>query len=322
MSYNKLKGLAAAFAATLLWGGFYPVSRWLNSGTGDAPDGLTASLARFFIASLALSPALFDREACAKLRQNWRRDLPLFALLAAVGIVGQGVLVLLSTRYTTSARSSLMANTAPIFTVLLSWWIAREALTGRKVAGMILGALGIGVMFMLRGQDDYSGGAATWAGDLLAVGAGACWALYTVLGSGPSSRCGAFFCTECTFVIGTLMLLPLSAIWGQLPQLATYSKAAWLGISYLSLLAGALGFSLWYVALKYLAPGELGAFGYLTPVVSATLAYLCFNERLGWGFLLALALILGGVALMMEKKAANDSNRHDDGGRGAESDWR
>lgn len=311
MSFNKLKGLAAALAATLLWGGFYPVGRWLNSGAENEPDGLTASLARFFIASLALSPALFDREVCAKLKKNWRRDLPLFALLAAVGIVGQGVLVLVSTKYTTSARSSLMANTAPIFTVLFSWWAAREVLNGRKIAGMILGALGIGVMFMLRGQDDYSGGAATWAGDLIAVGAGACWALYTVVGSGPSTRYGAFFCTECTFVIGTLMLLPLSAIWGNLPQLATYSKAVWLGIAYLSLLAGALGFSLWYVALKYLKPGELGAFGYLTPVVSATLAYLCFNERLGWGFLLALVFILGGVALMMERKKAPEGNRTD-----------
>ena len=302
MFSNKFKGLTAGFAATLLWGGFYPVGRWLNSGTGDEPDGLTASLVRFFIASLALSPALFNREAITGLRKNWRRDLPLFALLAAIGIVGQGVLVLISTKYTTAARASLMANTAPVFTVLLSWWIAREALTGSKIAGMILGVLGIGTMFMLRGGDNFSGGAATWIGDLIAVGAGLCWALYTVLGTGPSSRYGAFFCTECTFVIGALMLVPLSAIWGNIPQMATYSRAVWLGIAYLGLLAGALGFSLWYVALKYLKPGELGAFGYLTPVISAVLAFLCFNERLGWGFLLALALILGGVAMMMEKK--------------------
>ena len=298
----KLKGLAAGLAATLLWGGFYPVGRWLNSGAGAGPDGLSASFVRFLIASLALAPALADRESLAAFRGNWRRDLPLFALLAAVGIVGQGVLVLVATKYTTAARASLMANTAPVFTVLLSCLTAREVLTGRKTAGMVLGAVGIGLMFMLRGGDDYSGGAATWIGDLLAVGAGACWALYTVLGTGPSARYGAFFSTECTFMLGTAMLLPLSLAWGNLPQLATYSKAAWIGIAYLGLLAGALGFSLWYVALKYLKPGELGAFGYLTPVISAGLAYLCFSEKLGWGFLLALALILGGVALMMEKK--------------------
>ena len=55
------------------------------------------------------------------------------------------------------------------------------------------------------------------------------------------------------------------------------------------------------MALKHLKPGELGAFGYLTPALSAVLSQICFAERLGWGFLLALALILGGVALMMER---------------------
>lgn len=300
MDGDKIKGLAAGLAATVLWGGFYPVGRWLfNSGAGE-PDGFTASAIRFLIAALALSPALANREAMELLRREWRRDIPFMILLAAVGIVGEGVLVLISTKYTTAARASLMANSAPIFTAVFSYFITREALTGRKIAGMLAGAAGIGVMFVMRGGDSFSGGT-TFIGDLLAVISGILWALYTVLGTAPVARYGAFFCTEWLFIFGTLMAIPIAVVWGAPSAVTTYSAASWLGLAYLGLLSAALGFALWYVALKHLKPGELGAFGYLTPVISAALARVFFAERLGWGFMLALVLILGGVALMMER---------------------
>ena len=300
MDGGKIKGLAAGLTATVLWGGFYPVGRWLfNSGAGE-PDGFTASAIRFLIAALALSPALANREAMKLLRREWRRDIPFMILLAAVGIVGEGVLVLISTKYTTAARASLMANSAPIFTAVFSYFITREALTGRKIAGMLAGAAGIGVMFVMRGGDSFSGGA-TFIGDLLAVISGILWALYTVLGTAPVARYGAFFCTEWLFIFGTLMAIPIAVVWGAPSAVTTYSAASWLGLAYLGLLSAALGFALWYVALKHLKPGELGAFGYLTPVISAALARVFFAERLGWGFMLALVLILGGVALMMER---------------------
>ena len=301
MDTGRLKGMAAGLAATLLWGGFYAVGRWLfNSGAGE-PDGFTASLVRFFIAALALTPALFDREALTTLRREWRHDIPLLTLLAAIGIVGEGVLVLLSTKYSTAARASLMANSAPIFTALFSYWITHEALGERKITGMIIGAVGIGMMFVMRGGDDFSGGASTLIGDLLAILSGVLWALYTVLGTSPSARYGAFFCTACLFILGTLIMLPIAAVWGDIPGIAKFSAASWIAITYLGLFSAALGFALWYVALKYLKPGELGAFGYLTPVVSAVLARFCFAEYLGWGFLLALVLILGGIALMFDR---------------------
>ncbi len=306
MDIGKIKGLAAGLTATALWGGFYPVGRWLFNSGADEPDGFTASLLRFFIAALVLSPVLANRESMTRLRREWRHDLPLLALLAAVGIVGEGVLVLISTKYTTAARSSLMANDAPIFTALFSYWITREALSGRKIAGMLSGAIGIGLMFALRGSDTFSS-ASTVVGDLLALLSGVCWALYTVLGTAPVARYGAFFCTECLFIIGTLMMLPVAAIWGDLPGVMDLSAASWIGIAYLGFFASALSFALWYVALKHLKPGELGAFGYLTPVVAAVLARIFFAERLGWGFLLSLVLILGGIALMVDRSKPSGS---------------
>ena len=79
----------------------------------------------------------------------------------------------------------------------------------------------------------------------------------------------------------------------------------WLGILYWGVCVSAVACGLWYVALKHLSPGELGAFGYLTPVVSLVLAMICFAERPSWHFYMALALIVCGVALMVNDRPEN-----------------
>ena len=77
--------------------------------------------------------------------------------------------------------------------------------------------------------------------------------------------------------------------------------ASWLTNAGIFVSAVACG--LWYVALRHLSPGELGAFGYLTPVVSLILAMIFFAERPSWHFYAALVLIVGGVMLMVNAPA-------------------
>ena len=300
MAGRKFKGILAALIASLLWGGFYPVGRWMSMHGAAELDGLTVSLTRFAIAAVLLSPALFAAEPRKLLRRDWRRALVVFVPLALIGIVGEGTLVYISTRYTTAARSSLMANTAPVFTLLFSRLFTGEKLTGRKLCGMSAGLAGIALVLAARGGDVFSGGRTMIAGDLLAVGSGVCWALYTVLGVGPTERYGALFSTELMFILGTLMLLPAVLCSGGVRELAALPPAGWIGIAYLGCMSSALAFALWYVALKYLAPGELGAFGYLTPLLAAGISGLAFAERFNALFLLALVLIPGGVALMVD----------------------
>jgi len=85
----------------------------------------------------------FPGRLLAEIPSKQEKDWGLFLFLAAIGIVGEGVLVFVATKYTPSARASLMANLSPVFTVLLSLLFAKEMLTGRKVTGMMLGFIGI-----------------------------------------------------------------------------------------------------------------------------------------------------------------------------------
>ena len=301
MSGNKLKGILAALAATAIWGGSYTVSRFLFHGGDDGFDGFGASFLRFAISALVLAPALFNRPAWATLRKNWRRDLPMFVFLALAGYVFEGTLVFFSTKFTTSARASLMANTTPIFTIAISCLAMRERIDARKFCGMLLGAAGIALTFMSQGNDLFSGTKSDAIGALLAVSSGICWALYTVFGAGVVKKYDPWFASEILFVIATLTMPP--AVWmcgGKITLALNWQT--WLGIVYWGVCVSAVACGLWYVALRHLAPGELGAFGYLTPVVSLVLAMIFFAERPSWHFYTALVLIVGGVTLMVDNQ--------------------
>ena len=296
-SSGKLPGVLTALAATALWGGSYPVGRLLFNRCEADFDGLSFSLLRFIISALILSPALADRAAWRTLRSCWREDAPKIAGLAAVGIVAEGVLLFFSTKYTTAARSSILANTAPIFTVFISHWATREVISGRKLSGMIVGAAGMLAAVASHGEDVFSGGASTLAGDVLAMSSGICWAVYTVFGAKPVEKYGAWFLTELLFISAALLMIPVIFLSGNTFSLPT-SIIAWSGLLYWGVLANAAAFGLWYAALKYLKPGELGAFGYLTPLVSVILSVLLFAEKISWPFCLSACLIFAGIKLM------------------------
>ena len=77
----------------------------------------------------------------------------------------------------------------------------------------------------------------------------------------------------------------------------------WTGYIYTGIVTLALANACWYAALKYLKPGVLGAFGYLSAAITFTLSAIVLKEKFTWPFILAIVLVLGGMALMMANPA-------------------
>ena len=303
MDTLKLKGIAFGLFSTVLWGSFYPVSRVLFGKAGEQFDEFFVSFIRFFLGFALFTPLFFTAANREKTKTALRKEWAVLLLLALIGIVGEGVLVFIANKYTTAARASLMANTTPIPTLLLSWLFAGELLNGRKAAGMLLGMAGALLAVLSRGGDLFSAGSATWPGDLLAFASGLCWAVYTVFGKGISQRYGALLVTAILYGAGCLLMVPVMLIARSSFSIA-FPPAVRAGIVYLSV-SGLLASACWYRALKYLPPGELGSFGYLSALLAAGSSILFLHEKLSWGFLFAAAAVITGVWLMVgERKKA------------------
>ncbi len=297
---RKLLGLLLAFIATSSWASFYVVSRFIFGESTVPVDPIFATFVRVTMGALFFVLLLSFTGKLKKLQLALSKDMRSFMLLSLIGIVGESVLVFWSTKYTTAARSSLGANLSPIFTVLLAWIFMGEKMNRYKVVGMLLGFCGI-IIAILGGNQDIYAKSTSIIGDLMAIGAGMCWAAYTVGGLGIVKRHGSTISTALLFIIGMPMLLLIVIITGR-PMQWQMPLKMWFAYAYMGVFANGIAYLLWYTALKYLKASEIGAFGYISVMLTVVFSCIFLKEQIGISFVIALLCVMCGVYLMMEKK--------------------
>lgn len=126
-------------------------------------------------------------------------------------------------------------------------------------------------------------------GIALALGAGACWAIYIIAGQRPSGISGNH--TVCLgMFVGMLCLMPIAMFSGmtsdvfQPPHLFYFVA--------LAILASALPFTLEMIALRNLTAMSFGTLMSLEPAIAALSGFVFLNEQLLWTQWLALSTII------------------------------
>src|SRR5260370_9250792 len=138
----RVRDYVVLFALALIWGAsFLFIKVAIQEVT---PAVLVAGRLRLSTATLGLivaaKPALFA---------GWRRYWRLALIAGLVNIALPFLLISWGETRIASGVASILNATTPLFTVLLaSWWPGNghEALTGGRVAGVLLGFVGVGVL--------------------------------------------------------------------------------------------------------------------------------------------------------------------------------
>ena len=180
MVSNRAKGLLLGLVSTIIWGCQYSVSRFLFGTVEGEADPLCLMTIRLFLGALALAPVLFFNSGWGKVRSAVRDDMRSLIVVAFVVCILEGVLAFASMKFTTAARSSLLCNASPIFTVIFAALAARKWPTWGKNLGMVLGFVGLVFALTAKASDLYAVNPQTLPGDLMAIGSGVAWAAYTV----------------------------------------------------------------------------------------------------------------------------------------------
>jgi len=300
MNRDKIKGLVLGFSATFCWASFYIVSRYFFGTDSDGLDPLWSSCLRYLIASFILFVCLIALKQVSALGTALRKDWKMLLLLGLIGIAVESTLSFYSMKFTTAARSNLLSNISPVATAVMSWFITREVFSRGQIAGMLLGFVGMCTVFFLRGGDDFSGGNASFLpGDLMAVAAGICWSTFTVFGERAVKQYGPNVIMCGAFLFGAMVMVPIMGISGSRVTLSIDLRG-WLMILYIGVISNALANVCWYAALKYLKPGELGSFGYVSIILTFLLAFCFLGEKITLPFALCLVMILFGTCLMLK----------------------
>ncbi|WP_425264952.1 DMT family transporter [Streptomyces yokosukanensis] len=277
-----LLGLACAALATVVWSGSFVTSRGLH----DSVPPVQHAFWRWVIALIAVAP--FGA------RQAWRQRAPIrrharYVLLASLlGVAVYNTLVNQAGLTTPAATMGMIMAASPVLMALFER-LGGVRLGARRTTGLLIACAG--VAFLVGGGAHFS------AGDLWMIAASCCFAGYSaLLRRRPAELGGAAFLFT-TFLIGTVLLLPVQAASLAVQGGFTPTPGTVLPLLYVGVASSALAFFAWNKAIALIGATRAGIVYYLQPVCVALLSWAVLGERTGGPQLLSMALILGGVVL-------------------------
>jgi drug/metabolite transporter (DMT)-like permease len=266
-------------------------------GVAEMPPLTFRTLTLPFAAAGLLAIAKLAGDAIGIPRRLWGK----VALLALFNITGWNGLVLFGLQDLPAGRSVILAFTMPVWSVLFSLLLLHEPLSGRKIAGMALGVLGMALLL----GDDIRHLERRPTAALLILGAAMSWALGVVLLRKWKPA------VPQTVVSGWMMLLG----WVPLALLAPFfdagplrvpSGAAWFAILYNIFLAGTLAHWAFYTLARSLPVAVSSMSSLPVPIVGVFSGMLLLGERPGIFEWSALALVVAAmIAVLWTPKPAS-----------------
>jgi len=229
------------------------------------------------------------------------RDWIYIFILATVGVSGLGLLQAYGLLFTTAINTGWIIAINPILITLFAKFFLGEAITLRKILGILLGFCGI---FLIISKGVFSISLfrmASTYGDFLVFASALAWCGFTVGGKGFISRFPPLATVTTIMISGCLTILPLSLLRGDWNNLIHLSLSAWTGIIFLGVFCSGLGYLFWYSALEKRDSGVVGMYLYLEPFATLIGAYLLLGEEIQWITLMGGGTTLVGVYLATRK---------------------
>jgi drug/metabolite transporter (DMT)-like permease len=223
-----------------------------------------------------------------------RADVPVLLSLALLHMVGFGVLASIGLQLVPTGRSVLLAYTTPLWVMPGAALFLGERLTARRVIGVGVGLIGLVALFNPLAFDWTSRDAVV--GNAAMIAAALSWAASILHLRGHRWRSTPFDLLPWQSLLATALVTAIALAADGVPT------PDWnLTLVLMLLYAGVPGTALAYWAMAMAGktlPAVTTALGLLvTPVVSVLIAILWLREPLTPTLMIAIVLILGGVAL-------------------------
>jgi drug/metabolite transporter (DMT)-like permease len=224
-----------------------------------------------------------------------RADLPLLALLGLLGVVGNQLLFVLGLRFTTATNAAILMVSVPVLTAGVAAALGVERITPARALGVALSVAGALVLLQPQNFDLGGGtGGAAWGNALILTNC-LCYSLFLVLQRPLLERLPWRTVIAGAFLLGGLLMLPLTA-----PALAALpgrhlSATAWWGVGYIVIFPTAVGYGLSTWAVRRSSPALVAAYNTLQPLIAASLGAAFLGEIFGWVEGIGFALIVAGL---------------------------
>lgn len=281
----------AAFVIVVIWGCTFVQTKLLINA-GLRPDEIF--LFRFVLAYILILP--FSGRSLWL--SCWKDEL----LAAALGITG-GSLYFITENYALAygycSNVSLIVCLTPLITALIVGCFYPSERMGRKgMLGSLIAFAGMALVvfngnFILRLSP---------LGDMLALAACLCWALYTLIIKKLQDRYSNMLITRKVFGYGLLTIIPLLFVNGvNLDILIEGGVKVWGNILFLGCVASMFCFLGWNWCLDRLGSVRATNLLYLNPIVAIITSAAVLGEHVTWLAILGAGLILLGLSFLRSR---------------------
>lgn len=284
-------GAYAAFAAIcVIWGTTFAAIRVAI----ETIPTLLVGAVRFLIAGLLLLIIARLRGArFPKSRVEWRDQLIAGVLMAGAA----NTLVVYAEHELTSGLAALLAATIPIWMAAMEAILGLSSLTPRKVAGLVLGFGGVGLLVA-----PAIGRVETSLGFFLAVGAMQLNAIFwnggTLIARRHRTTTDPMASAVVQMLAGGAAVALVALAAGERPTLEMFSVRSSVAVLYLAVLGSVVAYTAYNYAQTKLSAGKVSSYAYVNPAIAVLTGALLLREPVTFRMIASMVVILAGVALI------------------------
>ena len=292
--FNPLPLIIALFC--VLWSFSFVAGK---IGVTDCPP-LILLTARFSLAGiLILGVTMLRGEAWSSL--TWR-DAAVFAVLGVANNVLFLGLAYIGLKTVSAGLGGLIVSANPVFTAALAALFLGEALTWRKVMGLVLGMSGVGFIVWHR----MSVGTDSLHGILFLLVSLASLVVGTILFKVLAPKGSLWVGNGVQNLVAGIVLLPIAFTVSDVSDIVPSMRL--LGaLAFLVLGGSILAYVLWFHLLKVCGATAASAYHFLMPPLGMLFAFLVLGEHVEFRDLLGIVPVALGIYLVTRPAAAPSS---------------
>lgn len=287
-------GHLSMFAANVIWGLNAPIGKTVLT-SGITALSLTAFRMTGAAAAFWLVSLFMRREHVAS------RDMVRLFFAALFGVILNQGSFILGLSLTSPVDASIVTTTTPIITMIVAALYLREPVTGKKVAGILIGAAG--ALTLILGGNGKSGGNSSIAGDLLVLTAQVSFAIYLTVFRDIIRRYSPVTVMKWMLTYASLCFIPFSYADIAAIEFAALPSRAVRGTLFVVFGATFLSYMLMMTAQRTMRPTLVSMYNYVQPVVATTVAVAAGMDTFGPAKWLAVALVFSGVFVVTRSKS-------------------
>ena len=233
------------------------------------------------------------------------KDVFRLAICGVFGVAINQLFFFEGLNLTTPINASIVMTINPVLVILMSFLIIKEAITLRKILGILLGLSGASILILKGGGIDFSSNHQT--GNLLVFINAASYGLYLVLVKPLLQKYHFITVLFYVFGFGLLYVIPFGhsnlaeVKWGMIPSNIYFE------IIFVVVCTTFIAYLLNSLALKQLTPTTVSIYIYLQPILAALFAIFwgvdnLDNQKIIAGVFVFLGVYLVSARSLNEKK--------------------